>query len=252
MLRPGSLLVALLVAVPLSARAQPAPAVPEACDASADFATPADTLDHLTQGLKAGGPINILAVGSGTTVGETDGTPGASFPYRMVDALKAALPKVTFRLTVRGGRNMTAEAMLPLLTQELSTQHFPLVLWQTATVEAVRGMRPDLLQAVLEAGVDAVRDAGGDVVLIDPQFSRFLRANVDLDPYEAVLEQVADLQGVVLFHRFDLMRSWATAGQIDLERVRKADRESAVAVLNACLGQTLARFVMNGAGVTPH
>jgi acyl-CoA thioesterase I len=142
--------------------------------------------------------------------------------------------------------------MLPLLTQALRSRHYALVLWQTGTVEAVRGMQPDVMQAVLEAGVDAVREAGGDVVLVDPQFSRFLRANTDLDPYESVLEQVADLPGVVLFPRFELMRSWASEGSIDLENVQQSDRETAVAQLNICLGQALARFVLNGVDLAAH
>ena len=58
-----------------------------------------------------------------------------------------------------------------------------------------------------------MRDAGGDLVLIDPQFSRFLRANTDLDPYENVMQQVATMPGVALFRRFDLMRSWADTGR---------------------------------------
>ena len=63
----------------------------------------------------------------------------------------------------------------------------------------------------------------------------------------AALRQVAEQQGVALFHRFDLMRARATEGPIDLERATKPDREKAVARLNACLGQALARFAMAGA-----
>ena len=251
MVRRSALLLSLLIAVLLPVRAQVATPLPATCEAPADLAAPNGSLDHVADALASGKPVNILAIGSGTTVGETNGSPGTSFPYRMVSALRTALPHVTFTLTVRGGRNMTAEAMLPLLTEALHEQSYPLVLWQTGTVEAVRGMRPDLMRTVLEAGIDAVHDASGDIVFIDPQFSRFLRANADLDPYQSVLDQLSDLPGVALFHRFDLMRSWATEGQIDLERARKADRETAVAQLNICLGDALARFVMNGAGVKP-
>jgi hypothetical protein len=167
----------------------------------------------------------------------------------MVGALHAALPNVSFQLTVRGGRGMTADEMLPLLDAALKQRHYPLVLWQTATVEAVRGLRPDGMREVLHTGVERVREAGGDVVLIDPQFSRFLRANTDLDPYEGVLQQVATMPGVVLFHRFDLMRAWATDGRIDLERTPKADRDKVLDALNTCLGQALARFVLSGVDV---
>ena len=167
----------------------------------------------------------------------------------MVHALHAALPSVEFRLTVRGGRGMTAEEMLPLLEAALKQQHYPLVLWQTGTVEAVRGLRPDGMLEVLHTGAERVREAGGDLVLIDPQFSRFLRANTDLDPYRGVMQQVATMPGVALFHRFDLMRAWANDGRIDLEHAPKADRDKALDELNACLGKALARFVLSGADV---
>ena len=138
--------------------------------------------------------------------------------------------------------------MLPLIDAALKQQRYPLVLWQTGTVEAVRGLQPDGMLDVLHAGAERVRDAGGDLVLIDPQFSRFLRANTDLDPYENVMQQVATMPGVALFHRFDLMRAWANDGRIDLERTPKADRDKALEELNVCLGKALARFVLSGGG----
>ncbi|MDR3535702.1 MAG: hypothetical protein P4L71_04300 [Acetobacteraceae bacterium] len=227
-------------------------AAPEACEAAPEFAQPDVALPHLQAALTSGGIVHVLAVGSGTTVGEVNGTPGTSFPYKMVDALQAARPGVVIDLTVRGGRNMTAETMLGLLKGELAGQHYPLVLWQTGTVEAVRGLRPDAMQAVLQDGIDAVQAAGGDLVLVDSQFSRFLRANTDLDPYQSVMQQVARMPGVALFHRFDLMREWASDGRIDLERVRKSDREKAVELLNTCLGEVLGHFLLAGAEQAAH
>jgi hypothetical protein len=221
--------------------------------ASEAFTTPEAPLDQVAAAIAAGGPVNVLAVGSATTVGDQLGADrDSSFPFRMVEALHAALPKVSFALTLRGGRGMTAEDMLPLLQAALAGQHYQLVIWQTGTVEAVRGMRPDGMVAALQEGIDRAHDAGADVVLIDPQFSRFLRANADLDPYEAALQQVSVMPGVVLFRRFDVMRGWAENGEIDLERAREADRARMMARLNTCLGETLARFVLNGAGASAH
>jgi|SRR5215472_12257145 len=223
-----------------------------ACGAPEEFVTTDVPLAQFAAAVAAGGPVDILAVGSATTVGvvtttgEQNAVPGGAFPWRMVQALHAALPSAEFRLTVRGGRGMTAEDMLPLIEAALKQQRYPLVLWQTGTVEAVRGLQPNGMLDVLHTGAEHVRDAGGDLVLIDPQFSRFLRANTDLDPYEGVMQQVAAMPGVALFHRFDLMRTWANNGQIDLERTPKADREKALDELNACLGKALARFVLSG------
>jgi hypothetical protein len=245
------LCLAAVVASPVSSRAaQELPAA--ACVASEAFTVPEASLDQVAAAITAGGPVNILAVGSATTVGDQLGADrNSAFPYRMVEALHAALPKVSFALTLRGGRGMTAEDMLPLLEAALAGQHYQLVIWQTGTVEAVRAQRPDEMVAALQEGIDRAREAGADVVLVDPQFSRFLRANADLDPYEAALQQVAVMPGVVLFHRFEVMRSWADSGQIDLERAMRADRARMMTLLNTCLGETLAHFVLNGADVAP-
>lgn len=214
-------------------------------------------MPHVAAALARRGTVEILALGSGSTVGDSGGssgpafavrTPEASFPFRMLDTLQVTRQASQFRLTVKGGRNMTAEAMGAILQQELAAHHYDLVLWQTGTVEAVRGSRPDALRSVLEDGITAAVAAGADVVLVDPQFSRFLRANTDTGPYEGVLQQIASLPDVSLFRRFDLTRNWVSSGQIDLERVPHDQREKTIALLNTCLGHALANYVLSGAG----
>jgi hypothetical protein len=245
---------ALLLPVPLAQAGEPG----GVCGAPAEFVTTDASFGQLATALAAKEPVDVLAVGSATTVGSVTATgqqsasPGGSFPWHLVRALHAAVPSVEFRLTVRGGRGMTAEDMLPLIEAELKHRRYPLVLWQTGTVEAVRGLQPAGMLDVLHTGAEKVREAGGDLVLIDPQFSRFLRANTDLDPYENVMQQVATMPGVGLFHRFDLMRTWANDGRIDLERTAKADRDRALEELNVCLGRALAHFVLDGADRRQH
>jgi hypothetical protein len=238
----------LMIALPVPSRAEHEPA-PAACAASDDFTTPEQRLGQVAAAIAAGGPVDVLAVGSATTVGAELGADHESaFPYRMIAALHAALPNVAFALTLRGGRGMTAEDMLPLLDAALAGHRYQLVIWQTGTVEAVRGVPPDGMVAALQEGIGHAADAGADVILIDPQFSRFLRSNADLDPYESALQQIAVMPGVVLFRRFDLMRNWVDDGVIDLERAPPPDRARMMTLLNNCLGETLARFVLNGAG----
>jgi acyl-CoA thioesterase I len=226
-----------------------------ACEMPPDLTTPVDKLPHVATAL-AQDNLSILALGSGSTVGDAGGSSGpafafhapeASFPHKMVDALQAMRPGVRFQLTIKGGRNMMAETMLPILRQELADHRYELVIWQTGTVEAVHGLRPDELRAVLEDGAEAVEKASADLVVVDPQFSRFLRANVDLGPYETVLQQVTGGSGSTLFRRFDLTQLWVSNGQIDLERVSRDQRDRTIGLLNTCLGEALARFVLEGA-----
>ncbi len=165
------------------------------CEMPAELTVPSGPLPRVASALATKRGLDIFALGSGSTVGDTGTSGGAalsyhvherSFPYRMVDALRSMRPGLRFNLMVGGGRDMTADEMLPILEHALANHHFDLVLWQTGTVEAVQGLRPDALRGVLEDGADAVDEAHADLVLIDPQFSRFLRANADLSPYETV------------------------------------------------------------------
>lgn len=251
-------LLYLAAAVPGWCQAE-APEVPAAsvkCTLPSELTTPDAPLPRFAAALAAARPVEILAIGSGSTVGDTSGTggpafvynhPTSSFPYRMTEALQAANPAIRFHLTVKGGRNLSAESMLPILQAELAAHHYDLVVWQTGTVEAVRGLRPEAMRDVIQEGIDAAGANGADVVVVDPQFSRFLRANTDLAPYESALQQTATMTGAALFHRYELTQIWADNGEIDLERVSRAARDPTILALNICLGRALAKFVLTGA-----
>jgi hypothetical protein len=234
----------LALVAPAAVRAASELAPPGQCPAF-DIAPSGATLSALAAAIKAGGPVDVLAVGSATTVGQDGNQGGVSFPYHMIEALHAALPKIDFQLTVKGARGMTAQEMLPLLDAEVAGHAYALVLWQTGTVEAVRGLRPDTLHAALEAGVLHIRARGGDTVLIDPGYSRALRANTEIDPYMQVLRQVAGLPGVVLFPRYDLTRNWVQKGELDVEQAPKAERVAVIDTLHRCVGEALAEFVLS-------
>ncbi|HET6606903.1 MAG TPA: hypothetical protein VFG62_09560 [Rhodopila sp.] len=259
---PASLIAWLLVAPFLAAPAWaeggagPSPKLP--CEIPAEFTTPSVPLISVAAALSAGRPVEVLALGSGSTVGEVGTstgkafagkTPGASFPYRMIEALHALRPDARFKLTVAGGRNMSAEEMLTELHKRLGAHRYDLLIWQTGTVEAVRGLRPEALHDVLEQGIDEATEKHVDVLLVDPQFSRFLRANIDLEPYEWVMRQTADHEGVGLFRRLALTQTWVDSGEVDLERVSREQRDKTIGLLNVCLGRALADYVLAGAAM---
>ena len=239
------------------------------CPMPGDEAGLANDLLHISARLHEGKRLSVLAIGSatmfgpeaslqpGTITSQTLGAPASpasapvlmqqpserAFPLQMAKQLRTVVPGLDVQVTVRGGRGLLATEMLDLMRKELALQRYDVVIWQTGTVEAVRNLPPSEFGQTLSEGAQAAMAAGADLVLVDPQYSRFLQTNSNLDPYFQALQQVAAMPGVVLFHRFDLMRSWANDGGIDLERTSKPDRVKAVETLHACLGRHLARLV---------
>ncbi len=241
------------------------------CAAPPEITANVSAMPKLAEVLKPGGNLRILTVGSATVFSPIEslqpgsvtahalgmsGTPRtealpspseAAFPLQMAQDLREEIPGLAVSVLVKGGRGINASEMLDIIHTELAANHYDLVIWQTGTVEAVRNMSASQFYQTLADGSAAISEAGANLILVDPQFSRFLRANSDLEPYNKAMQQIAAQPGTMLFHRFDLMQYWANEGQIDLERTPKGKRLKAVEALHACLGASLARMVTSGA-----
>lgn len=240
--RLASLLVVLLVICAGPRQTAAAQTADTQCPEAADYVSPDSSLNYFAEAIRSGHPVNILALGSGSSAM----TEESGFLAQMMQALHAAKPNVVFRLTVRVRHGITAQEMLADLKQVLEERHYALVLWQTGTVDAVQDLQIDQFADSLQEGAQLITARDGNLVLIDQQFSRFLRANADLSPYTEAMEAVAALPGVVLFHRFGLMHSWVHAHALDLERTPTGQQAATVALLHHCLGQSLATFLLNG------
>ena len=265
LLRPAIILVAAFAAgLPRAQAAEPAatvvtwqavmaspdaapPISPPTCPVLSQF-TDGPPLAHVQAALQSGEHLNVLVVGSATVLGPDPNSPEASFPYRMARALKAAVPGADISLTVTGGKGLTAADMVALLRQALAKTSYQLVLWQTGSIEAMKGMKVDDLAAALAEGRSLTQSAGADLILIDPQFSRHLRDTTNLAPYEAALEHASTPPDASLFRRYELMQAWADNGGIDLEHAAPADRQKVADMLHACLGRALARRLLTAAG----
>ncbi len=244
------------------------------CQAPDETAGTAASMPKVATVLRPGAALDILAVGSATMFGpEASLGPGTitsqslgdssassthpklftgpasehAFPLQMARALESSIPGLVVKVTVRGGRNLLATDMLELMRVELATHHYDLIVWQTGTVEAVHNISPGDFSQTLSDGAEAVIASGANLVLVDPQYSRFLQTSSNLEPYEQGLQQVTAMPGVVLFRRYDLMHTWANEGQIDLERTPRSDRQKVIEILHACLGKRLARLILDSA-----
>lgn len=228
----------LLAAMPLTARAA-------ACDVPAEVMSAARPMPAVARAIQARN-LRVLVLGSGSITGPGASGPDAAWPARLEAMLAQRHPGMRVELTVRGGRGVTVQDHLALLREAQTTQAPSLVLWQAGTVEAVRGLDPDEMGEAMMQGLERIRRAGADIIVMDQQYSRFLRANANIEPYRDKLRLVAAAAGAALFRRYDLMQHWVETGALDMERTARADRAGATDRLNDCLARAVAELIAQG------
>lgn len=233
----AGLALALLVA--------PAAAAPRTCSMPQDMLDEARPLQAASRALELG-QLRILVMGSASVVQAGTAEAATTWPTRLEAALARRYSEARISVLVRGSRGSSVTDNLHRLKEALRQETPALVVWQAGTVELSRGMDPHEMTEVMREGLEAIRRAGADLIVMDQQYSRFLRANANVEPYRDRLRLLAASGGAALFPRYDLMRHWVEVGALDLERVARGDRAAALDRLNGCLGEAVAQLVIRG------
>jgi hypothetical protein len=247
MTRAARLLAGLFCAAGLSLAAKSAHAEAAGCSAP-PAAMEASPLPGTATALFQGG-IRILVVGSASTAGGGTSGPEATWPQRLARGLRMRLDGVEVDMLSLGGRGTTAADHARLLAERGPAFRPNLVIWQLGTVEAARGLSAEEMAETVQATAARIRARRGesvDLVLMDPQFSRFLRANADVETYREKLRIAAFASGAQLFSRWDIMLAWAESERLDLERAPRARRVATADELHDCLARALIEFLLSG------
>ena len=186
--------------------------------------------------------LNVLVLGAGSS--QLPGPSGAknAYPARLQQALAAKLPGVEVRVATDVKPTRTAVEMVKTLKPSLADAKPALMIWQTATVDAMQAVDPDQFSQALEKGIKIARSAGADVIFINPQYSPRTESMIALATYVENLRWVALQHEVPLFDRFNLMKAWADLGTFDLySATKKLDMAERV---HGCLGGLLADLVL--------
>ncbi len=161
----------------------------------------------------ATGRLRILAVGSASVSGPGVTAPAAAWPARLEELLRERRPDLSLSFEVRGMRGTTAADQWRMIEEALRAGPVDLVIWQAGMTEAVRGLPLDDMAAAMTRGLDRLHARGIDVIVMGIQFSRFLRANAEVDPYRDALRVLATNGHAGFFSRYDIMRAWAEAAR---------------------------------------
>jgi lysophospholipase L1-like esterase len=171
-------------------------------------------LPRLAARLRAGEPVTIVAVGSSSTAGAGASSPAASYPSRLAAELAALFPESSIRVVNRGVNGEEAPQMIARFDSEVISEKPDLVLWQVGTNALLRDHPLAPAGLLIRDGVRMLKQAGADVVLLDPQFAPKVIAKPDVETLVDMIAAAGKEGNVGVFYRFAVMRHWREAQNI--------------------------------------
>lgn len=181
----------------------------EACPA---LPAPIFALPATRAAMAEGRPLTILAFGSSSTEGYGASGPAATYPARLQARLRAALPGRRITVLNRGKGGEDVADMLARLRQDVLQTAPTLVIWQAGANAVLRRMDPVAFRAGMEEGLEQLRNAGIEVLLMDSQLAPRITAVPGHRRFGEILAQLAGERHLPLFSRTALMRTWQEAG----------------------------------------
>jgi len=243
MTRAHLLFIGLLLAASLSGGREPtrgAEAGPD-CRVPADLIATDQRLPALARRFDEKQPVTIVVLGGASTAGTAAGGDGQkAYPHYLEAALRQRHKGAPISVLNKGVARQTASEMIARFAKDVYANEPALVLWETGTVDAVRGTDLDEFATSLVDGVEALKQRGYEIILIDMQFNPSIVSVINFEPYLDALHRTADLEDIYLFKRFDIMKYWSEAGIFDFVNADRENRTTLAEQVYQCLGEGLA------------
>jgi len=185
--------------------------------------------------------LNIIVLGSGSSALPGPNGEKNAYPARLEAALGTLLPGIDVKVVTNIKARQTAAEMMEQELQRIEERKPALVIWQTGTVDAIKGVDPEEFRQTLDQGVEVLQSDGVDVVLMNMQYSPRTDAMISITAYADNMRWVALQHDVPLFDRLALMKHWSELGTFDLYDASK-NTDTAERV-HDCIGKLLAGLI---------
>jgi acyl-CoA thioesterase-1 len=193
--------------------------------------------------LHAHEPLTIVAIGSSSTAGSGASAPSRSYPSRLAVELSRLFPNDTIEVMNKGvGGEVTSE-MLQRFDRDVFSQRPDLVIWQVGSNDILKELDVVEYGRVVREGVERLRAAGIDVLILDTQYAPKMLAHPHVAQMQQTLQQVGAEEDVPVFHRFAVMQHWVSSGQLTFKRMLSADGLHMNDFSYACIGRLLAEAI---------
>jgi acyl-CoA thioesterase-1 len=239
----------ILGCAPESAYAQAAAtgSAAETCLAANSNLSLGTRLPRTSARLKAREPLNIVAIGSSSTVGLWELRPSATYPEVMRREILRLQSDAKLSITNSGRVGDTIPDNLARFDRDVLSFKPDLVLWQLGTNDiAWGGHVDDQLKNRIVQGIHALKASGADVILMDLQYAPMVLASAHYSRMQAMITEVAQQERLGLFSRFTLMRKSIDAG-LSPGALVSWDRLHNSTEGYDCVGRALARAIVASA-----
>jgi len=253
----GTTALALLVAAAAAgAQTLPSHAITEAaaqpsstfaCNAPPAFARFSSPLLHTARRLADGEPLTIVAIGSSSTAGAGASSAAANYPSRLAVELKQRFPADDVAVLNRGVNGEETQQMMARFATGVIAARPDLVIWQVGTNSVLRDHPLKPHSVLLREGIEELKGAGADVVLMDMQFAPRVLAKPETPDMEEQIALAAKETNVDLFARFAIMRSWSEAGHMPFDAFISPDGLHLNDWSYACVAKLLAGAIAEAA-----
>ncbi len=244
--RPGStttrVAVACLIFLLFGIAMSPIPAAwaETRCVVPDDLALRDIALPAARQAVKADQRLVVLTFGGIQTTGAASAPNGDTYPGRLAAELSAALPNIQVTVSNEpppGKTSVDVPAALPGLIAKTGAR---LVIWGPVSRDVAAHLDQGVFLTSVTSGIDAVRRAGADIILLDATFIPLPARMALIEAYREKLRSAADSRHVPLLRRHDLMRLWAEDGTLNLAARDQAEQDLVARRLFACVARSLA------------
>jgi acyl-CoA thioesterase I len=172
--------------------------------------------------LTADAPVRIIAFGSSSTEGVGASSAAFSYPSRLNADLIALRPAWQVTVINRGIGGEDADDMARRLPAIIA-EHPALIIWQTGSNDPLRDVPLDRFVQETTDGVQEIRTAHIDVMLMEPQLCRQLDGTPGSVRYRDAVRAIGAGMDVPVIRRYDLMRRWLAHGELTQAQLLSPD-----------------------------
>jgi hypothetical protein len=222
----------------------------DVCRVPEALVEPESPLPGLAGLIAAQKPVKIVIVGTASSLGTGVSAPEKAYARRLKGELESRLHSVEFTIVNLSQRGWTAIEMAASFEAKVIPLQPTLVIWQTGTVEAVRGLDANAMGDALVTGIQKLHAHKIDVILIEPQYSPHTTALINFMPYANYMGWIARGLDVNLFHRFEIMKHWVEERFVTFDEPARALQRLGADQVHNCIAVLLADMIVRAARLT--